>query len=78
MMVAFWILGFQLRLVACLEWLTLCPNCGDLPQMLHLAIFHLLCARVNTTRPVFASKPTGMIPWLSYLCKTDGKENANE
>jgi len=41
MIVAFWIFGFQLRLVACLEWLTLCPNCGVLPQMLHLAIFHL-------------------------------------
>jgi hypothetical protein len=26
MVVTFWMFGFQLLLVACKEWLTLCPN----------------------------------------------------
>mgnify|MGYP006975373600 CR=1 FL=1 len=36
--VAVWILGNQRRLVRRLEWLTLCPNCGPLPQISHLAM----------------------------------------
>ena len=31
-------LTFQRRLVWRIEWLTLCPNCGPLPQTSHLAI----------------------------------------
>jgi hypothetical protein len=31
-------LAFQRRLVWRMEWLTLLPNCGPLPQTSHLAI----------------------------------------
>jgi len=37
-MVTVWIFGSQRRLVRRLEWLTLCPNWGPLPQISHFAI----------------------------------------
>jgi hypothetical protein len=36
--VTVWMLGFHCRLVWRIEWLTLCPLIGFLPQMSHLAI----------------------------------------
>lgn len=35
--VDFWMLGLQVRLVLRFEWLTLCPVPGTLPQISHLA-----------------------------------------
>lgn len=36
-MLVFLVLGIQARLVLRLEWLTLCPDWGPLPQISHLA-----------------------------------------
>ncbi len=42
-----WMFGRNMRLLAFLERLTLCPNIGPLPQISHFAIVHLSTLMTN-------------------------------
>jgi len=62
-MVTVWTFGSQRRLVRRLEWLTLCPNWGALPQISHLAIIHLFSVSgLDSSTRRFGLNAPSMIP----------------
>src|SRR5512142_2916116 len=65
-------LGWNRRLVRTFEWLTLCPNCGPLPQIAHLratkcGVYHL--AGMAQTR----QDPESVVPATLARAKEIGR-----